>query len=273
MAHVFQDEPHGPVEEAFMARLIAPDTWLVAGAGCESYLVVGRTRALLVDTGMSRRNLRAFVARFTDLPVSVVNTHGHFDHTGGNGWFDEVSMHPRAVADAKRCFGDPSDFPLDYPISTVDEGHVFDLGDRTLEVLAIPAHNAGSIALLDRRERLLFTGDECEAGQVLLMINPDFVDTVTRHRANMARLIGLLPAFDRLCPAHNGSPIVAEHYLRAFLENDDRVIGGIEGTARLASPSFPYGGKGKFPTEENPGWRRSEWKGTSIVYDKAQFGR
>lgn len=273
MAHAFQDEPYGPVEEAFQSRLVAPDTWLVTGAGCESYLVVGAKRAMMVDTGMSRRDLRAYVARLTDLPVSVVNTHGHFDHTGGNGWFDEVFLHPKAVALAKQAFGNPSDFPLDYAVTTVAEGHVFDLGGRTLEVLEIPAHAPSSIALLDRRERLLFPGDEVESGQVLLMLNPEATDTVARHRGNMRRLLGLLPAFDRLCPSHNGSPILAGHYLQAFLENDERVISGIEGSTRLASPSFPYGGKGRFPMEENPHWRRSEWKGTSIVYDKRQFGR
>ncbi len=268
----FNDEPFGAVQEAFSARLVERETWLISGVGCDSYLVIGSDRAMMIDTGMSRRNLREFVSTLTDLPISVVNTHGHFDHTGGNGFFDEVFMHPKAVADAKKVLlgAATDDFPLDYDIQTVTEGHVFDLGDRTLEVFCIGAHNPGSIALLDKKYRLLFTGDEVESAQVLLMINPETEETVRLHLENMRKLEKLLPTYDRLCPAHNGSPIVAEHYIHAFIDIDQRVLAGESGSTKIASPSFPVG-SGSFPLDVNPDLRRFSLKGTSIIYDKNQI--
>ena len=56
--------------------------------GCDSYLLLGEREAIMIDAGMSRRDIRAYVSTLTDLPVTkVINTHSHFDHTGGNGFF------------------------------------------------------------------------------------------------------------------------------------------------------------------------------------------
>ena len=55
-----------------------------------SWLVVGTTRALLFDTGMGMRPLRPVVARLTTLPVTVLNSHTHLDHVGGNAEFNDV---------------------------------------------------------------------------------------------------------------------------------------------------------------------------------------
>ena len=53
-----------------------------------------KDKALLVDTGMGVGDLAALVRSLTPLPVIVVNTHGHPDHAGGNGGFDEFFLHP-----------------------------------------------------------------------------------------------------------------------------------------------------------------------------------
>src|SRR5512136_2659357 len=55
-----------------------------------SYLIVGETRAVLLDTGMGIGNIRAEVERLTALPVVVVNSHSHYDHIGDNHRFAEV---------------------------------------------------------------------------------------------------------------------------------------------------------------------------------------
>jgi len=48
------------------------------------FLVEGRDRAVLFDTGIGVRDLAAVVSRLTALPLTVVNSHAHFDHRGGN---------------------------------------------------------------------------------------------------------------------------------------------------------------------------------------------
>ena len=250
----------------FTSRKIRENTWVIEGVGAYSYLLIGNQKAMMVDTGMSKLNLREYVRTITPLPVMVVNTHGHFDHTGGNGWFEEVYMHPNAVADAKRVFQGAEGYPLDYPIQTVRKGHIFDLGGRTVEVIEIPAHSPGSIALLDREYRLLFTGDELEAGQVLLMgfgDNAPSCQTVEQHQSNMKKLKARMNEFDFICPGHNGTPI-DKSYVDAFIENDQKVMDGIEGKRDIYSPSFP---KEIFNLPHIEYVRRSEHEGSAIVYD------
>jgi len=55
-----------------------------------SYLIVGTTRALLFDTGIGLVPLRPTVERLTTLPVTVLNSHTHFDHVGANAEFSEI---------------------------------------------------------------------------------------------------------------------------------------------------------------------------------------
>jgi glyoxylase-like metal-dependent hydrolase (beta-lactamase superfamily II) len=55
--------------------------------------VTGERRAVLVDSGMGIGDIRTTVEALTDLDVMVVNTHYHFDHTGGNQQFSEIGIH------------------------------------------------------------------------------------------------------------------------------------------------------------------------------------
>lgn len=56
-------------------------------AGVASSLIIGKKKALLIDTGYGYGDLKAVVESLTDLPVQVVNTHCHLDHAGGNYQF------------------------------------------------------------------------------------------------------------------------------------------------------------------------------------------
>lgn len=57
-------------------------------------LVLGRKYAILFDTMSGYGDLRGYVESLTSLPVIVINSHGHFDHMGGNYQFDETYMSP-----------------------------------------------------------------------------------------------------------------------------------------------------------------------------------
>ena len=75
----------------FRFRKFAPRTYVIQGAGADAYLLEGDREAIMIDAGCSTENIRAFAQSITELPVRrVINTHSHFDHTGGNGYFDVI---------------------------------------------------------------------------------------------------------------------------------------------------------------------------------------
>ena len=78
----------------FATRQLEPGTWLVAEpTHVNSYLVAGRERAVLIDSGLGIGDIRSIVESLTPLDVLVANTHHHWDHVGGNGSFSEVAIH------------------------------------------------------------------------------------------------------------------------------------------------------------------------------------
>jgi glyoxylase-like metal-dependent hydrolase (beta-lactamase superfamily II) len=78
----------------FHTRQVGSGVWLVAEPGhVNSWLVAGTDRAVLVDTGLGVAPIRPVAEALTPLPVEAVNSHYHFDHTGGNAEFDRVAIH------------------------------------------------------------------------------------------------------------------------------------------------------------------------------------
>lgn len=151
------DEPY------FEAELIAPNTWKILSSGDFSYLIAGEKEAIAIDTGYGAGNIREYMQTLTDKPVrNVINTHHHFDHTASNSYFEKALMHPKAFEFATIPYAsfEGIDFPRDYEFVAVHEGDTYDLGDRTLEFFWIPDHTPDGIAILDRKERIFFIGDE-----------------------------------------------------------------------------------------------------------------
>lgn len=82
----------------FATRVLEPGVHLISEpVHVNSFLVVGENGAALIDSGLGIGDIRDVVESLTDLPVLVVNTHYHFDHTGGNHLFSEVAIHKRGV--------------------------------------------------------------------------------------------------------------------------------------------------------------------------------
>ncbi|MGB0505608.1 MAG: MBL fold metallo-hydrolase [Pikeienuella sp.] len=159
---------------------------------CNIWHVRGRDRDLIIDTGMGLRPLTEAVARLADRPVTAIVTHSHFDHAGGLHQFTtrcgncaeaEVLAAPdpqNTVADAGFIRAETfSALPyegFDYrewvmkpaPLTGfLDEGDVVDLGDRAFQIMHLPGHSPGSIALYDARDQTLFSGDVIYDGELL----------------------------------------------------------------------------------------------------------
>lgn len=189
-----------------------------------AYLIVGSTRALLFDTGIGLVPVRPIVERLTTLPVTVINSHSHFDHVGGNAEFSDVwgmetaftRDHETGRPHADLASEVASDAFCDGPPSGVDtaafrsrawrtthrfrDGERVDIGGRVLELLHVPGHTPDAVALLDRAHGLLWTGDSYYDATIWLFSPGTDVEAYER---SLTRLVALAPSLRRLLPAHN----------------------------------------------------------------------
>ena len=135
-----------------------------------SYVVTGNEKAMLIDTGFGNADLKAYIEKnITALPLTVINTHIHPDHSGGNGQFDVVWVEEHEKSDPEGVYfykipgmRDACDAVKEggeYHFAFLKDGEKIDLGGREIEVRWIPGHTPGSIALFDWKTQLLISGD------------------------------------------------------------------------------------------------------------------
>lgn len=198
------------------------------------FLVRGRDRDLLVDTGMGVAPLRPALAALSTKPLLLFTTHNHIDHIGGHHEFvdveilvhageraglvdpdgprglDYASLPPAFVASLAAAGFDVSGLMIDAVPSpafdvaahrfqgvnatrTVDEGDTIDLGGRVLEVLHLPGHSPGSIALWESATGTLIAGDAIYDGVLVDTLAgsdiPIYLRTMRRLRDMPVRVV------------------------------------------------------------------------------------
>jgi glyoxylase-like metal-dependent hydrolase (beta-lactamase superfamily II) len=147
-------------------------------------------------------------------------------------------------------------------VTIVGDGDRIDLGGRTLEVIEIPAHAPSSIAFLDRRERILFSGDEVDSRVMLYWMQDEPQPTIEQHARNMEKLLAHRAEYDHICAGHD--LVMADASLvEVYLEHDRRILSGIEGGPLAMRDDGP----GDFRMYRIECKRWSEYKGTAIGYD------
>lgn len=189
---VYRSIPLGPgfiaIEEASDVRM---------------FLFEGEQEAILIDAGFGKGDLKAFAATLTDKPITkVILTHADMDHTGCCNQFDEVWMHP-AEFDRFRAAG-MADVNRVRPLW---EGDEIRIGNRTLTVVLIPGHTPGSIALLDRENRMLISGDSVQNGTIY-MFGPGRNMPALLH--SLDKLQAMSDSFDTIYPSHSDVTVSPE---------------------------------------------------------------
>jgi glyoxylase-like metal-dependent hydrolase (beta-lactamase superfamily II) len=203
-----------------------------------SYLILGKRRSLLFDTGLGVGAISQVVRQLTPLPITVLNSHTHFDHTGGNAELaytlhadimnqDLPFAHTNAqgqsniyshdaLAPDRLCGPLPAGVtPAAYAIRPwhvshlIKDGERIALGDRDLEIIFTPGHTPDSLCLLDRKNGLLFTGDTFYLGPIYLFTPETDFAAYTRSINKLARLAASL---NLLLPGHN-VPVADPAYL------------------------------------------------------------
>lgn len=168
----FTSEPVSP----HLTRILTP-------FGVCMYLVQGRERAALLDTGFGLGDLKGYVETLVGAkPYLVLLSHGHLDHAGGSAQFDQVYLNKRDWALEKwhntlerrrwDVYHGPGGVPdgvaeEDFlpqrtaPYCNIDEGDSFDLGGVRVQPIAVPGHTQGSLVFLIPEDRIAIFGDAC----------------------------------------------------------------------------------------------------------------
>src|SRR3984885_4198881 len=210
-----------------------------------SYLMVGEKLDLLFDSGMGIGDLKKVIAQLTKLQIILLNSHTHNDHVGDNWEFSRIygmdTDFTRQNAQGSRldaqaeiapdqiCGVLPKGFdskgyatrPWKITAYTHD-GDRFDLGGRTLEVIATPGHTPDAISLLDRAHGLLFTGDTYYPAPIWLFRPETDLDA---YDLSIRRLAALAPQVRVVMGAHN-IPVASPTQLPKLVAAFDAVRAG-----------------------------------------------
>ena len=162
--------------------------------------------ALVVDPGMGAAAplMERVAANGLRLHL-IANSHGHIDHIFDDAPLMRASEAPLAIhpADAYRLDGRNNyGFELEAVTATTDlrDGDQLRIGDLVLDVLHLPGHTEGSVALYEERRGLLLSGDVLFAGA---FGRTDLAGGSEEQMiASLARLADAIPGPVRVLPGH-----------------------------------------------------------------------
>ena len=191
------------------------NTWRIEDGMVRMFLLTGTREALLIDSGVSAPNAKEIAESITDLPVKLINTHADGDHTAGNEAFGEFYMHPKEEVNY-RFRGKTGN------IIPVQQGDIIDLGDRPLEIIDLPGHTPGSIAILDVKNRVLIGGDSIQDGRIFMFGNhrnlSDYIESLEALSAYEGR-------FDEVYASHS-SFTVAPEIIPKLIDGAKQILSG-----------------------------------------------
>jgi hydroxyacylglutathione hydrolase len=154
-----------------MIKRITPNIALIQLSDIDSNIYVLGDTVIDSGTGFNFTRLHTLL-KIMKLNFSainqVINTHGHFDHIGGNGYFlkAKVAIHERDApilekGDAQNSYAEFFDGKLrPRPVDMkLKEGQVLKVSGMDLKVLHTPGHTPGHICLLCEKEGIFFSGD------------------------------------------------------------------------------------------------------------------
>lgn len=257
----------------YYARELSPDLIGIqekhlpeAKWGVMMYLAIGQKKAALIDSGFGVTDtLRSFVERFTDKPVICIVAHGHPDHVGAAALFDTVYMNEKdepllpVSLSYERRMGDVFGTGLDGRRQEIDEelkgwceehivmperffyedlrdGDSFDLGGTVLEVVAIPGHTQGSVALVNKAEHYALTSDCFSTRTALVKLPQEKRVGITAFRDGLAHFLEIIDEDTRIYWGH-GTEAMDHRIPRDMLQAAEEILAGrTENDRRSQSP-------------------------------------
>ena len=237
-------KPQYTIKEIYEDTYVIKDGGFGQG-GVYMYLLVGASKALLIDSGYGLLDLKAIIGSVTDKPVVCVCTHGHLDHAPGACQFEEAYLHsldfgvyarhtdPEFMAaigtggllmkPPKRMTGNASYQKMvadiarkKYaPLSALDNVESFDLGGRTVTWRRVPGHTQGTVALIDSKYGTAFDADAGAPCAWLFLEEsstlPDYLEELEQYEAFLKE-----HGVTRRYVGHSGKAL-GEKYLRQLI--------------------------------------------------------
>jgi glyoxylase-like metal-dependent hydrolase (beta-lactamase superfamily II) len=240
---------------------IAGNVYMLEGAGGNIAATVGEDGVAIVDDQFAPLSPRihAALAKLSPKPVKfLINTHWHFDHTGGNALFADTAaiiahsnVRKRLMAGAKTKFGDmaPVSGPA-LPVVTFEQGLSLWWNGEEIRALHLrPGHTDGDTVVWFTRSNVVHVGDDYFPGF-------PFVDLQSGGSAR-----GLVEAIDTLLPqipkdakiVSGHAPVTDVETLRKFARSIEEMIASVEKAQKagrtldqmkadkLLSPWAPWG--------------------------------
>ena len=172
------------------------DTYIFEEEGVRFFLLIGDNKALLIDTGMSNEDISNELNNITDKEIILVNTHCDIDHIGKNYLFNKVYMGIHEIYHYEN---------KNQEVLGLFDKDIIELGNREIEIIDIPGHTRGSIALLDKRHKILFSGDSIQEDGRIFMFGKERNLEVNIQSLN--RLKNRINEFDEIWPCHSKLPV------------------------------------------------------------------
>lgn len=193
------------------------------------FIILGSERSLVLDAGLGIVNSKPLIDELCPNGYQVINCHRHFDHAGNNWHFDEVlhADEKGAIEQARTGVAhmylanqsDPDMFVFDYPEGfdpdaywirpfngrTVEDGHIFDLGDRKVEVVYTPGHTEDHLMLYDHAFDILFSGDMVYLDVIYAQFGNDIMghSDIDAYIASLDKISERFPDVRYIYTSHN----------------------------------------------------------------------
>jgi glyoxylase-like metal-dependent hydrolase (beta-lactamase superfamily II) len=188
---------------------VSPGVWLLGGSSHQSALVEFSDYLMLIDAPQNDARTLAVIAKARELrpgkPLTqVVNSHHHFDHSGGvraavsegltvithrgNAAFvEEIVKRPHTrVPDAL------SRNPKPLKLETVDGEKTITDGKMTVQLFATPGeHSETMLSAYLPRDRALIVIDLYEPGEAVHMFAAAFLEDVKKRNLRVDRIVPL----------------------------------------------------------------------------------
>ncbi len=179
---------------------ISENIYIIDQEMVRSYIIVGKNKALCFDFGVADVVFSMYLKEISFLPYIYVLSHADIDHVANIRCADKVYVSEKELGLVKNYD--------ENRLLPAPEGMVFDLGGVSLEVVSTFGHTPGSISLLWRSRKILFSGDTLSYGPIY-MFGP--ARDIARYKRTLYKLSDMEEEgiFTEIYPSHNIFPVKA----------------------------------------------------------------